>query len=82
MTAASWARLVCAGEAENPGDAVNEEAGGERAEDEVFHAGFERTGVAAHVGDQHVEGDRDELERDEDHHEIDGGGHPHEARRR
>ena len=31
-----------AGHAENPGDAVNQKAGRERAEDQIFHAGFER----------------------------------------
>ena len=44
-----------AGDAENPGDAIDEKAGGERAEDEIFHAGFERGGTAPHVGDEDVE---------------------------
>ena len=68
-----------AGGAVNPGDAVNEEAGAERAEDEVFHPGFERADVAAHVGDEDVEGDGDEFERDEGSGEILGGGEPHHA---
>ncbi len=68
-----------AGHAENPGDAVNKKAGRERAEDQVFHAGFERGRIAAGEADQHVEGDGHELERDEDHDEIDRGSHPHET---
>ena len=63
----------------DPGDAVNEEAGAERAEDEVFHAGFERADVAAHVGDEDVEGDGDEFERDEGSGEVLGGGEEHHA---
>ena len=68
-----------AGDAENPGDAVNEKASGERAQDEIFHAGFERERVAAGEGDEDVERHRDQLERDEDHDEIDRRRHPHEA---
>ena len=67
------------GHAVDPRDAVDEEPGREGAEDEEFGAGFEAVLVAAEVGDEDVEGDGDQLERDEDHHEVDGGGHPHEA---
>ena len=63
----------------DPGDAIDEEAGAERAEDEVFHAGFERADVAAHVGDEDVEGDGDEFERDEGSGEVLGGGEQHHA---
>ena len=35
-----------AGDAENPGDAVNQEPGRKRAQDQIFHAGFERRGIA------------------------------------
>ncbi len=66
-------------DAENPGDAVNEKAGGERAQDQIFHAGFERERIAPGEGDEDVERHRDQLERDEDHDEIDRGRHPHEA---
>ena len=69
-----------AGEPEDPGDAIDEEAGAERAEDEIFHAGFERGGLPPHVGDQHVEADRDQFQRDEDEQEIDGRRHEHQAR--
>ena len=67
------------GHAVDPRDAVDEEAGREGAEDEVFGAGFEAVLIAAEVGDEDVEGDGDEFERNEDHHEVDSGGHPHEA---
>ena len=67
------------GHAVDPRDPVDKEAGREGAEDEVFGAGFEAVLIAAEVGDEDVEGDGDQFERDEDHHEVDGGGHPHEA---
>ena len=60
-----------AGDAENPGDAIDEKAGAERAEDEIFHARLERGGLPAHVGDEDVEADRDQFQRDEDEEEID-----------
>ena len=67
------------GHAEDPRDAVNEEPGGEGAEHEVFCPRFEAVPVAAQVGDEDVETDGDQFQRDEDHHEILRGGHPHEA---
>ena len=67
-----------AGESENPGDSIHKESGAERAEDEVFHAGFERLLMAAHVGDEDVESDRDEFQRDKDEHEIHRRSHEHE----
>ena len=69
-----------AGDAENPGDAVNEKSRRERSEDEVFHAGFERRVVAPHVGDEHIKRNRDEFDRDEDQGEIDRRCDPHQAR--
>ena len=67
------------GHAIDPRDAVDEEAGGEGTEDEIFRSGLEAGFATAQVGDEDVEGDGDEFERDEDHHEVDGRGHPHEA---
>jgi len=69
-----------AGEAEDVGDAHDEEGGGESAEDEVFDSGFEGDEAAALVGDEDVEGDGDELQGDEEEHEVVGGGEEHEAR--
>ena len=63
----------------DPSDSVDEKTGREGAEDEVLGAGFEAVLVAAEVGDEDVKGDGDQLERDEDHHEVDGRGHPHQA---
>ena len=67
------------GHAVDPRDAVDEEAGGERAEDEILRAGLKAGFAAAQVGDEDVESDRHEFERDKDHDEVDGGGHPHES---
>ena len=68
-----------AGYAVEPCEAVDEEACGERAEDEVFHAGLEGSDIPAHVGDEDVEADGGEFEAEEDGGEVDGGGHPHHA---
>jgi len=58
----------------------DEEGGGEAAEDEVFDAGLECDDAAALVGDEDVEGDGDELQRDEEEHEVVGGREEHQAR--
>jgi hypothetical protein len=81
LASCGWQRIEThgAGGAIDPGDAIDEETGAQRAEDEVFHAGFERADVAAHVGDEDVEGDGDEFEGDEGSGEILGGGEPHHA---
>jgi hypothetical protein len=68
-----------AGHPENPSDPVNEKAGRKRAKNQIFHAGFERGGIASREADQDVKGNRHQLQRDEDHDEVDGGGHPHQA---
>ncbi len=68
-----------AGKAEDVGDAHDEEGRGESAEDEVLHARLERDEAAALVGDEDVEGDGDELQRDEEEHEVVGRGEEHEA---
>ena len=67
------------GGAVDPGDPVDQEAGAERAEDQVFHPGLEGTELAPQVGDQHVEGDGDQFEGDEGGDEVVGRGHPHHA---
>jgi hypothetical protein len=63
-----------------PGDSVNQEAGRERAEDEVFRACLKAGHAPAEVGDLDVERDRDELKRTENHDEVGGRNHPHEPR--
>src|SRR5438477_10627712 len=68
-----------AGYAEDPGDAVNEKCSRERAEDEIFHAGFEGDGVSSWKADQYEKGNGDELERNENENEIDGRDQIHQA---
>ena len=53
-----------AGEAVEQGDAVEQDAGRERAEDEIFEAGFGRALVGAAVGSEHVGGQALQLEAD------------------
>ncbi|MGC4017374.1 MAG: hypothetical protein QM755_23105 [Luteolibacter sp.] len=64
----------------DPSDAIDEESGAERTEDEVFHTRFQRADIAAHVGDEDVESDGYQFQSDECSGEILGGGHPHHAR--
>ena len=73
------AEIRLAGDAENPGDAVDQEAGRERAQDQIFHAGFEREWIPPGERHEHVERHRHHFERDEDHDEVDGRRHPHQA---
>ncbi len=68
-----------AGGSIGPGDAEDEHAGAQSAEDEVFDPGFEGEAAFTSKGDEDVEGDGDEFQRDEDGDEILGGGHPHHA---
>ena len=60
-----------AGHAENPGDPVNQKSGRERAEDEIFHAGFERDWISSRKTNEDEERNGDELERNENENEID-----------
>ena len=46
-------------EAEDPGDAIDEEARAHRAEDEILHPGFERCGIPPHISHKDVETDGD-----------------------
>ena len=64
---------------ENPGNPVNEEPGGERAQHQILHARLEAERIAARKTDEHVERNGDQLERHENHDEIDGGRHVHET---
>ena len=71
-----------AGGAVDEGDAVEEDRRGEGAEDEVLHGRLARLGPAAVEAGQHVQGDREDLEAEEDHDQVVGRGHEHGARRR
>ena len=57
------------------GDAVEEERARERAEQEVLERRLGRPRIVAPDAGQHVDGDRQDLERDEDHQQIVGGRH-------
>ena len=63
-------------------DPVEQEGGGERPEHEVLHAGFLGL-VPAHVhGGEDVDGERQDLEADEQHDQVVGRRHDHAARGR
>ena len=68
-------RLVDAGDAVDPGDAVEQERGGERAQQEVLERRFVGALVVAQVAGQHVAGDRGDLQADEDHDQLVGRRH-------
>ncbi len=71
-----------AGGAVGEGDAVEQERRGERPEDEVLHAGFLRRGPPQVHGGEHVDGQREDLEAEEQDDEVVGGGHQDAARGR
>ena len=71
-----------AGPAVHERDPVEEDRRRERAEHEVLHAGFERAQPAAVEGGEHVQRDRERLERDEHDDEVVGRGHHEHAGRR
>src|SRR3954464_4537448 len=69
-----------AGNAEDPGDAVYDEPGGHRTENQILHASLQGRRVAPGETDQYVKRDRHQLERDEDHDQVDGGHQIHQPR--
>ena len=71
--------LVRAGGAVQQAHAVEHHRAGEHAEQEVLHAGLVALAVALAPGGQHVGGDRQELEGDEDADEVAGRRHHHHA---
>ena len=66
-------------DAEDVGHAHDEEGGGEPAQDEIFHPGLQRGQAVAAVGDEDVKGNRHQLQRDEEEHEVVGRGEEHES---
>ena len=64
------------------GEAVEEEGGREGAHQEVLHPRFGRLGDVPVPGRQDVEGDRHQLEADEDDEEVVPLHHEHQARGR
>ena len=63
------------------GDAVQQEPGGERAEEEVLQGRLGGGGAATVDPREHVHRDRHQLEAEEDHHEVLASGHQHHAQR-
>jgi hypothetical protein len=59
-----------AGRAVDPGDAVDEEGRGERADDHELDAGLDRARQAGPPGRHEEERDRDQLEADEERDEV------------
>ena len=61
------------------GDPVHEEAGGERAQQEVLHGRLARLDARAEEAREHVERERHRLETQEDHDQVVGAGHDDHA---
>ena len=68
-----------AGEAVRERDAVQEERAREPAEDEVLEGAFRARALVAAQARQHVERQREDLERQEDHEEVGRHGDEHHA---
>ena len=68
-----------AGGSEAERDAVEEECGGEAAEQEVFDGGLGGGGLALAEAREDVGGDRGDLKADEDHEQLDRASHEHHA---
>jgi hypothetical protein len=67
------------GSAEDEGDAVQQERGGERADQEVLERGLRRGAPEAVVARQDVDGDRHHLQPQERDDQVLGGGQEHHA---
>src|SRR5271157_26604 len=68
-----------AGQAVEKGEAVGEDAGGERPEQEVFQRRLVGAAVAAEESDEHVGGDGHQLQANENQDNVETGGHAHHA---
>ena len=68
-----------AGQAVDPGHAVDQDGGGEDAEQEVLHAALEGGLTPLGEGGEDIGGQGRELDGDEDHHQIAGGADQHRA---
>ena len=71
-----------AGGAVHEGDPVQEEPGGEGPEQEVLERRLARLEAVAEEPGEHVQRDRHDLQPEEDHDQVAGGGHQHHARPR
>ena len=63
------------GDAVDPGDAVEQERGGERTQQKIFERGFVVARVVAQVAGEDVGRDGGNLQADEDHDQLIGGDH-------
>ena len=79
---ADIAQIRAAGKSIEQRQAVGEDAGGKRAEQQILQSGFVRAAVAAQEADQHISGNRHQLQADEDEHDVEPGGHAHHAHNR
>ncbi len=67
------------GGAKDQRDAVNNKTGGKGAQQEVFEAGFLRIRPGAGKGSQHIKGDGEQFQRQEDDDQVGGMRHQDHA---
>src|ERR1039458_9612634 len=72
---ANQQQVDAAGDAVDDGHAVQEEGGGEAAEQEIFECGFVAALIVAQIAGQDVTRDGGDLQADEDHDQVVGSGH-------
>ena len=65
------------GDTVDQGDAVEQEAGGEGAEQEILEASLVGAQLPTEQAGQDVKGDGEDLETEEDGHQVGPRGHPH-----
>src|SRR5207248_4972030 len=75
----NFLQIRFAGCAKDPGDPVNEKTRREGTEHQIFDGGFQRGWITPGKTNQHIKGNRNQLQRNENQDEIDGGSHPHQA---
>ncbi len=66
--------------AKDPGDAINQEAGGEGSKNEILGACFQGGLILTQIGDQDVERDGGKFQGHKNHDEINRLHHPHQPR--
>ena len=70
-------QLGRAGHAVDQGDPVEQKSGRKGAEQKILHAGFIRFELTAEHSGQHIEGDRQNFQAEENRHQVDARGHEH-----
>ncbi len=68
-----------AAEAVEKREAVGENAGAERAEEQIFHGRFVGALIGAQKSGENVEAEGHGLQAEEEHDQVDAGGHEHHA---